>query len=127
MVLDSGDGVTHTCPVTNGIVMNHAVMSNHIAGRKMTGLLNDLLARVGHSHTAYSTNVSEWKDTVATIKSKVGWVSQNYKDDCDKAKNGDKAINRDYELPNKKVITLGKELFECGESMFNPESLGGGE
>jgi actin-related protein 2 len=29
-------------------------------------------------------------------------------------------VNRDYVLPNKKIIRIGRERFECGECLFNP-------
>lgn len=36
LVIDSGDGVTHTVPVFEGFSMPHAVRKNYIAGRAIT-------------------------------------------------------------------------------------------
>lgn len=53
VVLDSGDGVTHTCPVINGLVVGTAVKSNHVAGRKMTDLMIDNLNLDGFNSTRW--------------------------------------------------------------------------
>ena len=43
LVLDSGDGVTHTIPVFEGFSIPHAVLRSNIAGRTLTCSMQKLL------------------------------------------------------------------------------------
>lgn len=47
LVVDSGDGVTHTVPVFEGFSIPHAVFKNFIAGRAITDHLINLLVADG--------------------------------------------------------------------------------
>lgn len=47
LVVDSGDGVTHTVPVYEGFSIPHAVKKNFIAGRAITNHMVDLLTADG--------------------------------------------------------------------------------
>jgi len=58
LVVDSGDGVTHTVPVYEGFSIPHAVKKNYIAGRAITDHLVNLLNADGISEG--STGKSAW-------------------------------------------------------------------
>jgi len=58
LVVDSGDGVTHTVPVYEGFSIPHAVKKNFIAGRAITDHLVNLLNADGISEG--STGKSAW-------------------------------------------------------------------
>jgi len=58
LVVDSGDGVTHTVPVYEGFSIPHAVMKNFIAGRAITDHLVNLLNADGISEG--TTGKSAW-------------------------------------------------------------------
>jgi len=58
MVVDSGDGVTHTIPVFEGFTIPHAVKKNFIAGRAITTHMVNLLNAESIADT--SSGQSAW-------------------------------------------------------------------
>ena len=118
IVLDSGDGVTHTVPIYEGYNLPHAIARIDLAGRDMTDYLVKLLSEVGQSFAS-----SAERDIVRDMKEKLCYVALDFEAEMKKFSESS-AMDKVYDLPDGNTVTVGDHRFRCPEALFQPMKLG---
>ncbi|KAG7163237.1 Actin-related protein 2-like 1 [Homarus americanus] len=116
VVVDSGDGVTHICPVYEGFTLPQ-IRRLDIAGRDITVYMIKLLLLRG-----YAFNHSADFETVRMMKEKLCYVGYNIEQE-QKLSTETTVLVENYQLPDGRIIKVGGERFEAPEALFQPHLI----
>ena len=116
LVLDSGEGVTSIVPVCEGVALPHAILRLHLSGCDLTDYLLRLMTERGY----YLETPSE-KEMAPDIKEKLCYAAISTDEESAKS---EQELEKNYELPDGRQITLGSERFRCAEALFQPSLVG---
>merc|ERR1712194_165180 len=100
VVLDSGDGVSHTVPIYEGYALPHAILRLDLAGRDLTEYMMKILTEREVVLHRFGLRHGDEGSTESSDKEKT------------------------YELPDGNIITVGSERFRCPEVLFQPSFIG---
>ena len=118
VVLDSGEGISHTVPIYEGYAIPHAIQPIRLAGRDLTEYLRTILKERGLSFTtpAEVEIVRDIKETMTVVVSDFNEAMKDAEESH--------ACEKNYELPDGRKILIGNERFRCPEILFNPSLAG---
>jgi len=106
VIIELGDGVTHTVPICEGFSLPHAINRLDLAGRDLTEGLVHLLMERGFPFATMAN-----KEVVQDIKEQLCYVAYDFEWEMQMAATSSTIVEKWYELPDGQVITIGNERY----------------
>ncbi|KAG2282528.1 hypothetical protein Bca52824_053748 [Brassica carinata] len=103
--MQQGDGLSCTVPIYEGYAFPHAILCLDLGGLDLTNALMKILTERGpRPHQSVKLSQTYKRSFATLVLTK----------DLEKAKISS-VVEKNYELPDGKVITIGSERFRCPE------------
>jgi actin len=128
LVIDSGDTLTQAVPIFDGCLLSHAVEKLELGGRDVTNNLQRLFMERGFNFnsTAEHHFVRELKEStrnIVYVNVDPNITSEDIASKC-LGQVREKEFEVSYTLPDRQVITIGRERLRCTEMLFTPSLIG---
>eukprot|EP01062_Namystynia_karyoxenos_P041632 TRINITY_DN3034_c2_g1_i1.p1 TRINITY_DN3034_c2_g1~~TRINITY_DN3034_c2_g1_i1.p1 ORF type:complete len:415 (+),score=157.01 TRINITY_DN3034_c2_g1_i1:85-1245(+) len=120
VVVDSGDGISHTVPVYDGRVISGAVQRMEVAGRDLTDWMVELLNE--DQERRFTTSAD--RELARLIKEKTCYLEMDFDSAYERWEEDNTAFDEEFELPDGEKITVGRARFACPEALFDPALMG---
>lgn len=111
LVLDAGDGVSHTIPVFDGFGLPSCIQRLDLGGRDLNIYLAKMIAQNGISLTTSSD-----REYVRMMKEELCYISKDPSTEV--------AEEKEFILPDGRIIKLGDERWKIPEALFQPQLVG---
>lgn len=118
IVVDSGDGVTHTVPIFEGYQIPHAIDKILLAGRDLTDYMVRIL-----KEDSYNFETGAERESVRTMKETLCYVAQDFEEESKKAASSPES-EAQYTLPDGTLCSFTSQRFRCPEVLFQPQLAG---
>ncbi|KAJ5073816.1 actin [Anaeramoeba ignava] len=118
IIIEMGYQVCNSVSIYGGNALNDSILRMNIGGKDLTDYLQEILNERGY----YFTTTAE-REIVRDIKEKLCYVSLNFDKEMELLNNSN-SIEKNYELPDGSIITIGNERYRCTEPLFQPSLIG---
>lgn len=119
IVLGIGECSMYAIPIKEGFNLPHAIIRADIAGRDFTESLIKIL-----NERRYVFKTAEEHQTLRSIKEKLCYVALDFQAEIKKSNQKLALVEKTYEMPDGRAITIGNQLFRCPETIFQPQLIG---
>ncbi|KAJ5070720.1 actin [Anaeramoeba ignava] len=115
IVVEMGGGVIQIVPIYQGFILSDSIVKFNLTGRKITDYLIKILNEKG-----YEFKTTSQLEIANDIKEKLCYVALDFDQEMKKK---EKTIEKNYELPDGKVLVIGNQRFRCSEVLFQPSLI----
>ena len=114
--IDCGHTSLNFAPIYEGFLQRHCVQHIPIAGKDINDILINLLIKNGQV-----IDSKMQKQSIIKAKESFCFLRHDNEDEIEKKKEEE---TKEWELPDKKKITINKERFQATEVLFDPKQFG---
>ncbi|KAJ5073817.1 actin [Anaeramoeba ignava] len=118
IIIEMGYQLCNSVSIYEGSALNDSVLRMSIGGKNLTDYLMKILNERGYSFTTTAE-----REIIRDIKEKLCYVSLNFDKDMEMSYITD-PLEKNYELPDGNIITIGNERYRCTEPLFKPSLIG---